>query len=140
MCTSYKSASANLCKALAAVGRRICTSYIDPSSLTAFVACRLIPLDKDPGVQPIGIGEVPILWILSTHIESVAGPLQTCVGQVGGCEAAIHAIREIYQNSTTEGVLLVDAKNAFNCLNRSAALHNIERLCPSFSTILLNTY
>ena len=90
MCTSYKSASANLCKALAAVGRRICTSYIDPSSLTAFVACCLIPLDKDPGVRPIGIGEVPrriisntILWILFTDIESVAGLLQTCVGQVG---------------------------------------------------------
>ena len=82
MCTSYKSASANLCKALPAVGRRICTSYFDPSSLTAFVAYRLIPLDKDPGVRPIGIGEVPrriisktILWILSTDIESVAGPL-----------------------------------------------------------------
>ena len=82
MCTSYKSASAKLCKALAAVDRRICTSYIDHSSLTAFVACRLIPLDKDPGVRPIGIAEVArriisknILWILSTDIESVVGPL-----------------------------------------------------------------
>ena len=30
--------------------------------------------------------------------------------------------------------------NAFNSLNRQAALHNIQHLCPSFSTILINTY
>ena len=35
---------------------------------------------------------------------------------------------------------LVDASNAFNSLNRNAALHNIQILCPQFSTILINTY
>ena len=30
--------------------------------------------------------------------------------------------------------------NAFNSLNRQAALHNIQHLCASFSTILINTY
>ena len=30
LCTSLKSNSAELCDALAAVGRRICTTYIDP--------------------------------------------------------------------------------------------------------------
>jgi len=36
--------------------------------------------------------------------------------------------------------LLVDASNAFNSLNRQAALHNLQYLCPSLATILLNTY
>ena len=36
----------------------ICSSYMDPCGLTAFVACRLIALNKCPGVRPIGIGEV----------------------------------------------------------------------------------
>ena len=36
--------------------------------------------------------------------------------------------------------MLVDATNAFNSLNRQATLHNIQHLCPSFSTILINTY
>jgi hypothetical protein len=33
---------------LEAAGRRICSTDIHPDNLTAFVACRLIPLDKHP--------------------------------------------------------------------------------------------
>ena len=57
-CMSYGRASVGLCKALAAVGRRICMGFVDPSVLMAFNACRLIPLDKNPGVRPIGVVEV----------------------------------------------------------------------------------
>ena len=49
-------------------------------------------------------------------------------------------MRQIYEEDTTEAVLLVDAENAFNNLNRSAALHNIKQLCPSFYRYLANTY
>ena len=48
-----------MCSVLAAVGHRICTESVHPDGLTAFVACHLILLDKQPGVRPIGIGEVP---------------------------------------------------------------------------------
>ena len=41
------------------MGRRIATTAVNPEGLSAFVACRLIPLDKCPGVRPIGVGEVP---------------------------------------------------------------------------------
>ena len=40
----------------------------------------------------------------------------------------------------TKAILLVDATNAFNVMNRQAALHNIQVLCPSISTVLNNTY
>ena len=39
-------ASNDLCDALAAVGRRICSSDLHPDDLSALVACRLIPLNK----------------------------------------------------------------------------------------------
>ena len=32
--------------------------YIDPKSLSAYTACRLIPFNKNPGVRLIGIEEV----------------------------------------------------------------------------------
>ena len=50
-----------------------------------------------------------------------AGPLQTGRG-------AIHAIRDKFADDKTEGSLLVDAENAFNKLNRTAALENIKVL------------
>ena len=58
-CQSFKNSSLALCEALATMTRRICTEYIDPSSIEALVASRLIPLDKGEGaVRPIGVGEV----------------------------------------------------------------------------------
>ena len=49
---SFKSHSDDLCEALATTARRICTEHLDPELVTAFVACRLIPLGKNPGVPP----------------------------------------------------------------------------------------
>ena len=41
-------------------------------------------------------------------------------GLKGGAEAAIHSMRQIFQEDTTDAVILVDAANAFNRLNRQA--------------------
>ncbi|CAB3982847.1 Hypothetical predicted protein [Paramuricea clavata] len=135
-CLSYKMASSDLCNALAGVARRLCTKSVHPEGLSAFVACRLIPLDKDPGIRPICIGEVPrhiiakaILRVVRDVKEAV-GPLQTCAGFEAGCEAAVHALNHIWDSEDTEGMLLVDATNAFNTLNRKAVLHNIQATCP----------
>ena len=73
-------------------------------------------------------------------MKEAAGPLQVCAGQDGGCKAAVHAMQTIFKNDCTEGCLLVDASNAFNSLNRRAALHNVSVLCPPLSTVLINTY
>ena len=67
-------------------------------------------------------------------------PLQTCAGLAGGVEASIHALRRMYNDKHTEGILLIDASNAFNALNRKAALHNIRYTCPEFSNYLINLY
>ena len=57
-----------------------------------------------------------------------------------GCEAAVHAMRSIFQASETEAVLVVDASNVFNSINRKAALHNVCIICPSLAQTLINTY
>ena len=100
-----------------------------------------------PGVRPIGVGEVPrriiakaVLSLVRLDIQEAAGPLQVCAGQDGGCEAAIHAMRQFFAEEEVEGALLVDATNAFNTINRQAALHNIKSICPPLSQILVNTY
>ena len=81
-----------------------------------------------------------MLKTVRDDIQAAAGPLQTCAGHEGGCEAAVHAMREIFTFNDTEAILLVDASNVFNAINRQAALHNIQVICPAISTILSNTY
>ena len=100
MCTSFQRNSDDLCEALASVARRLCTRFVDPSGLTAFVACRLIALDKCPGVRPIGVGETArrviakaVLSVIRNDIQEAAGSLQLCAGQLSGCEAAVHSTR-----------------------------------------------
>ena len=39
-----------------------------------------------------------------------------------------------------DAVILVDAINAFNTLNRENALRNIQHLCPLIAKALINTY
>ena len=108
------------------------TSY-HLSLLESFTSCRLIPLDKNPGIRPIGIGEV-LRWImgktvsasLKEELKEAAGPLQVCAGHSAGAEAAIHAISEVFTEEETDGILLIDASKAFNHMNRFAAQHNIQ--------------
>ena len=95
--TSFKSHSTNLCHTLPTLAKCLCTSLVDPSSLSSFVACHLIALDKDPGVRPVGIGETvhriickAIVKTIRDDIQSAAGPLQVCAGHISGCEAATY--------------------------------------------------
>ena len=73
-------------------------------------------------------------------ILEAAGYSQLCGGQDAGNEAAVHAIREVFGDSSTKAVLLVDASNEFNNPNHQITLWNMLALCPSLATILINTY
>ena len=129
----------------------LCTEIIDPNldarDLEAYLACRLIPLNKCPGVRPIGIGEIlrrifgkVIIGVIRPDIINRAGSLELCAGQKAGCEASVHAMTTIFKEEETDAIFLVDASNAFNALNRKVLLHNISYLCPPMATYVLNCY
>ena len=115
--------------------------------MEAFLACRVIPLDKNPGLQPIGIGEVlrriagkVVVTHTRTAIVTSVGTLQVCAGQEAGCESIMHAMHPIYEDETCEAALLVDASNAFNSINRYFFLHNVTIICPAISMYVKNCY
>ena len=88
-CSCYKRASNDLCCSLIAVARKLCSQLFYPAGVTAFVVGRLIALDKNPGVRPIGVGEVSrcvngkaILRVIGSDIQEAAGSCQLCAGQI----------------------------------------------------------
>ena len=113
LCSSFKLPSNDLCVGLAAVGRRIATESVYPDGLSAFVTCRLVPLNKCPGVKFHDVLFLRlILKIVDPDIQESVDPLQVCASRDGDCEAAIHSMNHIYSDPTTEAVLLADASNA----------------------------
>ena len=126
------------------MARLILTEVVDSEVIEPFIACRLIALDKQPGVRPIGVCEVArrivanaILQVVGEDVEEACGFLQKCSGLPAGMEAAVHAMQQMFDDESVEGILLVDAKNN---LNREAALRNTRHLCPSLSVALQNCY
>ena len=65
---------------------------------------------------------------------------QMCLGQKCGIEHANHALRKAYESPEVEGILLIDAQNAFNSLTRELALEIISILCPSLTHAIQNSY
>ena len=83
---AFKKSGTDLCPAIAAMTRSLCTEFIDPLGIEAILANRLIPLDKGEGaVRPIGVGEV-IRTIMGKCVMNVTKP--DVITQPRACYAA----------------------------------------------------
>ena len=133
-------------KSLARMTKVMCASGVSKKeSLEAFLACQLIPLNKSPGIRPIGIGEVlrrimgrTAMMVLKKDVIHSAGALQVCAGQQAGVESAIHSMVDLFESDTTSAIIQIDATNAFNSLNRKVFLHNIKIICPELANFVYN--
>ena len=95
----------------------------------------------------MGIGKVlrritgmSLRTVLKDDITRAAAVSQLPASQPSGCEAAIHALCQVFASMETNDVQLMDADNEFNLLNGDIALHNIHYTCPPLATILVNIY
>ena len=149
MCNSTSgNVSDDFCHAIALLARMLCTEeLVDPKSIEALVACWLIPLDKSPSVRPIGVGEVlrrvigkAILTVLKSDILNFTGYQQLCTGLESGCEVAVHAVVDLFEEDVSHGFIQIDTSNAFNLINWTLILHNVRILCPEIATYINNCY
>ena len=140
--------SDELAEQTALLARRLCTDEIPHEHTSFYYDGRLVALKKqDNGIRPVGVGEAlrrivgkSVGKVTKLDVQLASGLLQTCSGIESGIEAAIHAMARTWENEECEAVLLIDAENAFNSLNRAAALHNVSRRCPQLSKYLQNSY
>ena len=87
----FKSKPDKLCETIAELSRKLCCTVVNPDHIRAYTAGRLIPLDKSPGVRPIGVGEVlrrivgkSVTTILKPELVKSTAPIQLCAGLQGG--------------------------------------------------------
>ena len=90
------------------------------NDIRALMANRLIPLDKCPGVRPIGVGECirrvlgkTMSMATGSDVVDICGIDQLASGLKAGIEGVIHAMSDLYEETAGcgWGLLLVDAKN-----------------------------
>ena len=96
---------------------------------------------KSGGIRPIAVGEVLrcltskcILRAISREASDILCPLQVGVGVPLGCEAIVHAMRCMQDDSNippgSKWSLLLDFSNAFNCIDRARMFEEVRARIP----------
>ena len=75
---------------------------------------------------------------MRNDVIDCTGCLPVCGGQEAGIEVVVYSLKAMYNNEINDAVLLVNASNAFNSLNREVFLHNISYICPVISVFVKN--
>ena len=75
----------------------------------ALMSGRLIALDKQPGIRPVGVGEIwwrlmgkCLLRVAGPEAKSACGMTQLAGGVEAGKEGAIHAMHVLWEEHTQE--------------------------------------
>ena len=109
----------------------------------SLIACQ----KKDGGLRPIAIGEVLrrltskcVARAVQSEAVDILSPLQVGVGIPAGCEAIVHSLASLLNNSSilpeSRCVLLVDFSNAFNSIDRGHMFEEARSRIPSISSWL----
>ena len=116
----------------------------------AIISDRLIALDKQPGIRPVGVGETwrrlmakCLLKVAGPEAKTACGTTQLVGGLEAGIEGAIHAMRVLWEENNKEedwGLLLTDARNAFNEENRTAMIWAVRHEWPSGAQFTFHCY
>ena len=140
---SRKAASKRLRDALVKFTNWSFNNYTPWASHRELVACRLVALDKEPGVRPIGIGDIfrrfiakVLLLHTGTEAMEACGADQLASGIPAGVEAGITYMRTKWEDFADDddfGCMQFDAENGFCMMNRLHLLWTIRhRWCSAY--------
>ena len=130
----------------------LCAGATPPAVSPHLCGASLFPCKKkDGGLRPIAVGEVLrrltskcVAKAVQSEALRVLAPLQVGVGVPAGCEAIVHSMADVLEDSSIppEGrfTLLVDFSNAFNSVDRGAMFREVRSRIPSMAAWIENCY
>ena len=103
---------------------------------------------KNGDVRPIAVGNTIRRIagkICSKSIQELLGnmlqPIQLGFGTKGGCEAAVHVVRDfIYSQTALRVIFKADFSNAFNTIRRDALMEKVKLYVPSVYGYVYQAY
>eukprot|EP00971_Amphidinium_carterae_P133481 2643822-Amphidinium_carterae.1 len=84
----------------------------------------------DPSLQGV-VGKVAV-YSVQEELQDVLQPVQQGVGASGGAERMVHLTRQWFQHASIHNhhvFVLMDAKNAFNSVDRAAFMQAVGHQC-----------
>ena len=140
---------ANLLNALRDFASHIAAGLAPPEVGRVFFGASLCAFNKDVGgVRPIAVGLTLRRMVTkalikpgSETIGEYLRPHQLGYGTRGGCEAAVHSVRQLVDHSKERLVFIkLDIKNAFNSIQRSHVLREVSTNMPSVYKFFHSAY
>ena len=63
-----------------------------------------------------------MVLVMKIDVQDICVADQLCAGTKACVDAAVHAMRDLFEANETEDLLLINASNVFNALNYSLAV------------------
>ena len=78
--------------------------------------------------------------MLKSDILNVTGYQQLCASLESGCEVAVHAVVNLFEEDMIHRFIQIDASKPFNLINRTLLLQSGRILFPEIATYINNCY
>lgn len=148
--TSNGDAGSRLVRAIATLCNLMLSGNVPMDVCRILYGANLCALrKKDGGLRPIAagltlrrlVGKIACK-VVGESVGEYLRPVQIGVNTRGGCEAAVHATRAYVQKhkNTNHVLLKIDAKNAFNSIERDSMLTAIKDQIPFLYNYLWQAY
>ena len=121
----------------------LCAGKVPALVIPRLCGASLLPCKKrSGGLRPIAVGEVLrcltskcVSRVVRAEALRIQSPLQVGISIPAGCEAIVHAVLNVQEDSSippeNRFTLLVDFSNAFNSVNRAALFREVKDRIPS---------
>ena len=128
----------DLCGALATFTRKLATTNTDIIPILPFLSCRMMGLDKNPGIRPVEIGEIFRRIVTAALLQNFRGKTQNPTGPIRPVEVPEAELKQQYKRWLD--YLITAQRNVYYSLMQTtpSTVSTVRRHCITYHSSVLN--